>query len=79
MEDKQETEEEVATVLSGKQFEQKILTIFPLALIAYLNLSAEEFFSILYTTLLGRVVMTICLAVYLSAVYLSWRISKIRV
>lgn len=79
MEDKQETEEEVATVLSGKQFEQRILTIFPLALIAYLNLSAEEFFSILYTTLLGRVVMTICLAVYLSAVYLSWRISKIRV
>lgn len=79
MEDKQETEEEVATVLSGKQFEQKILAVFPLALIAYLNLSAEQFFSILYTTLLGRVVMTICLAVYLAAVYLSWRISKIRV
>ncbi|MBQ8815419.1 MAG: type II secretion system F family protein [Lachnospiraceae bacterium] len=79
MEDKQETEEEVATVLTGKQFEQKILTVFPLALIAYLNLSAEAFFSILYTTLLGRVVMSICLAVYLAAVCLSWKISRISV
>ena len=79
MEDKQETEEEVATVLAGKQFEQKILTLFPLALIAYLNLSAEGFFSILYTSLLGRVVMTVCLMVYLAAVYLSWRISRIQV
>lgn len=79
MEEKQETETEVATVLSGKQFEQKILAVFPLGLIAYLNLSAGDFFSVLYTTLLGRVVMTICLTVYLAAMYLSWRISRIRV
>lgn len=79
MEEKQATEAEVATVLSGKQFEQKILTVFPLALIAYLNLSAGDFFSVLYTTLFGRVAMSVCLAVYLAAVYLSWRISRIQV
>lgn len=79
MEEKQETEAEVATVLSGKQFEQKILAAFPLGLIAYLNLSAGDFFSVLYTTLLGRVVMTVCLAVYLAAMYLSWKISRIKV
>lgn len=79
MEEKQATEAEVATMLSGKQFEQRILTVFPLGLIAYLNLSAGDFFSVLYTTVPGRIVMTACLAVYLLAVYLSWRISRIEV
>lgn len=79
MEEKQQTQEELATMLSGKQFEQQILTIFPLALIAYLNLSAEEFFQVLYKTVMGRAVMTGCLAVYLAAVGLSWKIGKIRV
>ena len=79
MEEKQETEAEVATVLSGKQFEQKILAVFPLALIGYLNLSAGDFFSVLYTTVFGRAAMTVCLAVYLAAMCLSWKISRIRV
>ncbi|MBQ4563139.1 MAG: type II secretion system F family protein [Lachnospiraceae bacterium] len=79
MEEKQQTQDEVATMLSGKQFEQQILTVFPLALIAYLNLSAGEFFQILYTTWLGRMIMTICLVVYLGAAALSWRIGRIQV
>lgn len=79
MEEKQTTEAEVATMLSGKQFEQQILTVFPLGLIAYLNLSASDFFQVLYTTVMGRVVMTVCLAVYLSAVGLSWKIGRIKV
>lgn len=79
MEEKQQTQEEVATLLSGKQFEQQILTVFPLALIAYLNLSAADFFQMLYTTVMGRIVMTVCLAIYVSAVVMSWKIGKIRV
>ncbi len=79
MEEKQATEAEVATVLSGKQFEQQILTAFPLALIAYLNISAGDFFNVLYTGLFGRAVMSVCLAVYLAAVCVSWKICRIRV
>lgn len=79
MEEKEQTQEELATMLSGKLFEQQILTIFPLGLIAYLNLSADGFFYILYTTAMGRIVMTICLFVYLAAVGLAWKIGNIRV
>lgn len=79
MEEKEQTQEELATMLSGKQFEQQILTIFPLALIAYLNLSADEFFQVLYTTVMGRVVMTVCLVIYLAAVGLAWKIGRISV
>lgn len=79
MEEKQQTQDEVATMLSGKLFEQQILTVFPLALIAYLNLSAKDFFQVLYTTGMGRAVMTVCLAVYLGAVALSWKIGRISV
>ena len=75
----QQTQEELATMLSGKLFEQHILTIFPLGLIAYLNLSADGFFYILYTTAMVRIVMTICLFVYLAAVGLAWKIGNIRV
>ena len=79
MAEKQQTQEEVTTMLSGKRFEQQILTLFPLGLITYLNLSAGDFFQILYTTAMGRVVMTICLTVYLAAVALAWRIGRINV
>lgn len=79
MEEKEQTQEELATMLSGKLFEQQILTMFPLGLIAYLNMSADGFFHILYTTMMGRIVMTICLFIYLAAVGLAWKIGQIRV
>ena len=46
-------------------------------MILYVDFSSPGFFRVMYETLLGRLVMTLCLATYLFALYLSQRISSI--
>ena len=41
------------------------------------NASSPEFFQILYTTVMGRVMMSFCLCLYLLAMYLSQKIISI--
>lgn len=44
-----------------------------------MNAGAGGFLDILYTTALGRVIMTVCLGLYLAALYLADKISGIEV
>ena len=74
-----EVKEEIDTMLRGKQYEQKIMRAVPPLLLIYMDLTSPGFFSVLYGTLLGRGIMTGCLAVYLAALWLAERISDIRV
>ena len=54
-----------------KQFEQRIMNLMPYLIVLYVDLSSPGFFSQMYETAVGRVVMTGCLVVYL----LAWRVS----
>ena len=74
-----EVREEIETLLRGKQYEQKIMRAVPPLLLIYMDLTSPGFFSVLYGTLLGRGIMTGCLAVYLTAIWLAEKISDIRV
>ncbi len=76
---KLEVREEIYTMLRGRQYEQKIMKAIPLLILFYLDRSSPGFFSVLYETMLGRIIMTVCLAVYLTAVYLADKISDIPV
>ena len=71
--------EEIDTMLRGKQYEQKIMRAVPLLILIYMDLTSPGFFSVLYGSLLGRAIMTGCLAVYLAALYLAEKISNIQV
>lgn len=71
--------EEVLTMNADKRYEQKIMNLIPFLLIWYMNLSSPDFFSVLYSTLAGRICMTLCLLLYLLACYLSERILDIEV
>lgn len=55
------TEQEIEVMIAEKQFELKFLSIFPFIIIGVLNLSSPDFMSILYTTVLGRIGMTVAL------------------
>ena len=54
-----------------------IMNLVPLLLVIYVDFSNPGFFTVMYTTAMGRAVMTGCLAVYLLSVGLSWKILNI--
>lgn len=69
--DRIQVREEILTMTAEKQFEQRIMNLMPYLIVLYVDLSSPGFFSQMYETAVGRVVMTGCLVVYL----LAWRVS----
>lgn len=74
-----EVREEIDTMLRGRQYEQKIMSVVPLFLLFYMDVTSPGFFTVLYGTGLGRGIMTGCLAVYMTAVLLAEKIACIQV
>lgn len=74
-----DTRNEIAVVIRSKRLEQNIMALMPPFIILYIDLSAGSILTPLYETFLGRVVMTVCLAVYIAAYFLSRKIMKIEV
>ena len=79
MDDRFRVKEEIRTLTTSRQFEQKVMNATPLLMIFYIEATSPGFFDVMYTTMLGRVVMTACLAVYLLACYLAKKILDISV
>ena len=77
--DKMEVRSEIRTVTAEKQLECRLMTYIPFGIMFYINLTTPGYFCILYHNLTGIVIMTVCLAVYLVAVYLSGRLVRIEV
>lgn len=79
MREKSETESEIAVLIAGKQLEQKIMSVIPLVIIAYLKVATGEFMSILYHNVPGILVMSICLVIYISSYLIAERMVCIEV
>lgn len=76
-EEKTSVLEEITTIISAKKYEQKIMNGIPFFIIFYIELTSKGFFDCLYQNIAGRIIMTICLAVYMLSIYLSSKITKI--
>lgn len=74
-----ETQQEIEILITSKKYELKIMSILPLLIILYLKWSFGEYLSVLYGNLLGIVIMTICLTIYLLSFCLGKRLLKIEV
>jgi len=70
-----QTEEQIETLIAGKKMEQKIMNVMPAGILFYICITSADMMSVMYTTLIGRLVMSICLAVYIGAFLLSERIT----
>ena len=77
--EKIDVEREIETAIAGKKTEQKIMALMPCLIILYMRLASPGFLDVLYTTALGRIIMTACLAAYAGAFYLGRRIVDIQV
>ena len=76
---KVDTENEIAVVVRSKRLEQNIMALMPPLIILYIDLSAGSILAPLYESLLGRVIMLICLGIYIGAWFLSRKIMNIEV
>lgn len=79
MEDRSQVKEEIRTMSASVQFEQKVMMVIPFLMIFYIDATSPGFFSVMYETVFGRLIMTGCLVLYLLSWYLSKKILDIRI
>jgi hypothetical protein len=53
------------------------MNLFPIFIVLYIDSTSPGFFNLMYSTLIGRAVMTVCLIIYLFAYYLSGKLLDI--
>lgn len=77
--DKIEIKQEIDTILSQRRFEQKVLSILPILLIVLLTYSAGEYMEPVFTTIQGRLAMTVSVGLLTAAYFISKKIMNINV
>lgn len=71
--------QEIGTMVAAKKLEQNIMCLMPAGILVYINVTNPGYTDPLYGNAGGRVIMTICLAVYLLAIVWGQKILQIRV
>lgn len=77
--DKFDIEIKIKTLTAQKQFEQSIMNLLPFFIIIYMNFSSKDYLQVLYTSIWGRLIMTLLLAFYFFSIRISKRIINIEV
>lgn len=75
--DRMEVKQEIQTIISEKQMEQKIMELMPFGMVGYLSITSPGFLDSLYHNMFGYLLMTSCLCVYILACFLAKRILDI--
>ena len=69
-----DAKKEIATLLSGRQMEQNVMKLMPFGILLYIGSSYPGYFDTLYHNWQGNAIMTVCLALYLTAYVLGDKI-----
>ena len=69
--------QEIQVLISGRLFEQRIMSVIPFFLVCYVEIGNKGFFDVLYHNAAGVSIMTVCLVIYLAAQMLSQKICKL--
>lgn len=77
--DKISVRQEILTMSASKQFEQKVMNMIPFFIVIYIDLTSPGFFHVMYTTAIGKVVMTVCMVLYVLAFFISRKIMSIEI
>ena len=62
---------EIQIMISGKKYEQGIMNIVPVGIMVYISVTSKGFFDIMYGNILGILVMSFCLIVYVATIILA--------
>ena len=72
--DRQMLYSEVRSLVAAKKMESMVMTATPFAIIVYMRLTNPGYMEIMYNTLAGRIVMTVCLMLVLLAAFITDRV-----
>ena len=72
--DRQMLEAEVRSMVAAKRLESMVMTVTPCAIIVYMRMTNPGYMDIMYNTLAGRIVMTVCLMMVMLAVCITDRV-----
>ena len=75
--EKSELMEEIRNMTAAKRYEQKIMTVLPFVVIIYIDITQPDFLSIMYNQHVGRLIMSICLLLFIISYFISRRIMNI--
>lgn len=64
-------EEEIRTLLASKTLQMKVMNFVPVCILLYVGYASFDLLQIMYETIIGRVIMTICLFIYVVAYYMG--------
>ncbi len=74
-----EVEKEIQVLLAEKKLEQSIMGMIPFAIILYVSIASAGYFDALYEAWAGRIFMTACLVIYMTACFLGDKITEIQI
>lgn len=77
--EKMNINEQIRTITAQKKFEGRMISLMPAVMLLALNLLAPAYVSILYTGVLGRLIMTICLGGTVAGIWLMEKMSDVAV
>ncbi len=75
--DKFDMQREIATMLAAKRLEQRLMLVMPMVILVYISMFNPGFLDILYEGMVGRLVMSVCLVVYIAAFLIGEKIVDI--
>lgn len=79
IEEKITVRQEIQTLISAKRLESRIMCVIPFCIIFYIDMTSKGYFDALYADVAGRIIMTICLIIYIFAVRMMGKIMNIEV
>lgn len=69
----------IREALAERTLEMKVMCIMPFAIMGYIELTSRGYFDVMYQSLIGRIIMTACLLVYIFAYVWSAKLMRIEV
>lgn len=72
-------EREIKTMVTQKKYEGRIITMMPVAIILFLQMMSPDYLAVMYTGVMGRLLMTLALAAIVIAYWMIERITDIEV
>ena len=70
-------QEDILTATASRRMEQKIMSGIPILIVFYIEFTSPGFFDVLYESVPGRLLMTVCLFVYFISCITAKRILEI--
>ncbi|MGF6376259.1 tight adherence protein B [Clostridiales Family XIII bacterium PM5-7] len=72
-------ETEIKTMIAQKKLEGRIITFMPIGIICFLRMMSADYLEVMYTTVIGRILMTVAIGATVLAYVMIERITNIEV